>query len=387
MKHSDIAALMKGAAPVIRDLVLAATKPLQERIVVLETQLQAALAVDHAPAIEAAVGKAVAALPVPVNGKDADPAEIARLVNDAVALIPAAKDGEPGKDADPAEIARMVSEAVAAIPVPKDGEPGRDADPAAVEALVTEKVAAAVAALPAPQPGKDADPELVRALVAETVERAVAGLPVPADGKSVTVEDVTPLIERTVAEAVAALPPARDGADGKDGERGPEGAPGRLALVKAWADEVTYEGECRAHNGATYQALRDTAKEPPHTDWQCIAAAGRDGVDGRSFALRGLYDEKAEYRALDVVALNGASFGAIKDDPGPCPGEGWKMLAAQGKAGKPGEKGVGVKGDRGNPGPGVRGLTVDNDNGLLTLTNGDGSEVTCDLYPLLSKLG
>lgn len=387
MKHSDIAALMKGAAPVIRDLVLAATKPLQARIDELERQLQQ----DRdalSSIVTAGVVEAVAAIPPAAPGKDADPAEIARLVNEAVALIPAAKDGEPGKDADPAEIVRMVSEAVAAIPVPKDGEPGRDADPVVVEALVAEKVTAAIAALPPPQPGRDADPELVRSLVAETVERAVASLPVPADGKSVTVEDVTPLIERTVADAIAALPPPKDGADGKDGERGPEGAPGKLALVKVWTDEVTYEGQCRAHNGATYQALRDTAKEPPHADWQCIAAAGRDGVDGRSFTLRGLYDEKGEYRALDVVALNGASFGAIKDDPGPCPGEGWKMLAAQGKAGKPGEKGgPGPKGDRGYTGLSVRSITVDNDNGLLTLTNGDGSEVTCDLYPLLSKLG
>ena len=57
----------------------------------------------------------------------------------------------------------------------------------------------------------------------------------------------------------------------------------------------------------------------------------------------------------------------------------------QGGRGKPGEPGKAVKGDPGKPGPGVRSMEID-DQGMLTLTNGDGSAVTCDLYPLLSKL-
>lgn len=175
-------------------------------------------------------------------------------------------------------------------------------------------------------------------------------------------------------------PPGRDGAPG---ERGPEGPAGKLGEVRAWEDRVHYDGDLVECNGSTFQALRDTSKEPPHDDWRLIASAGRDGSDGRPFAVRGTWLADGEYSALDVVALNGSSFVAKVDNPGTCPGEGWQLLSSRGKAGPQGERGV--KGDRGPAGAPVIGLSVDS-NGLLTLTNGDGSQVQCDLYPLLSKL-
>lgn len=183
--------------------------------------------------------------------------------------------------------------------------------------------------------------------------------------------------------------PGKDGADGRDGEpgeRGPEGAPGKLISVRAWQDGVHYEGDVVTLDGSTFQAVRDTGKSPPHEDWALLARAGRDGVDGRSFVVRGTFDETAEYSALDVVALNGACFAARRDAPGSCPGDGWQMLASQGKRGGQGERGMpGAKGDRGEAGSPVVALSVD-EQGLLILTNGDGSTVTCDLYPLLSNM-
>lgn len=262
-----------------------------------------------------------------------------------------------------------------------------------VAPLVSDAVERAVAALPAPQDGKDADPSVIERMVSE----AVASLPVPADGKSVTLDDVRPLIEEAaarlpspapgkdadpkliefmVSDAVSRLPPP------KVGEPGKEGAPGKLPIARAWADRVHYEAEAVTHRGSLYQSLRDTAKEPPHEDWICIASAGQDG---RSFEIRGTYKESGEYRHLDVVALNGASFAAKSDNPGPCPGDGWQLIATQGKRGAPGERGNATKGDPGPPGPRVRAVDVD-DEGLLTLKNDDGSTVTCDLYPLLEKL-
>ena len=112
---------------------------------------------------------------------------------------------------------------------------------------------------------------------------------------------------------------------------------------------------------------------------------GKDGVDGRSFVIRGTWSETETYRELDVVVINGASFAAERDDPGPCPGDGWQMIAAQGKRGNAGERGAGARGERGAPGPPAVALDV-NDEGMLTLTNADGSTVTCDLYPLLARL-
>jgi hypothetical protein len=63
-----------------------------------------------------------------------------------------------------------------------------------------------------------------------------------------------------------------------------------------------------AGDGALYQAERDTAATPPHTDWRCITRAGRDGKDARGFTIEGTYDPAAKYRQLSIVTLNGSSF-------------------------------------------------------------------------------
>lgn len=285
------------------------------------------------------------------DGADADPEMIRSMVVEAVSQIPApkdgrdgidGKDGRDGKDADPDTIREMVAAAVAEIPAPKDGRDGVDG-----------------------QDGRDGDsvhPDEVRAMVAELV----AEIPAPQDGKD-----------------------GRDGTDGKDGapgERGPEGPAGKLPVAVVWSDRVHYEGEVATHQGATWQATRDTGHEPPHADWICLAARGDDGADGRSFLPRGLFDPQQEYRALDVVTLNASSFVANRDNPGECPGEGWFLLAGQGKRGKPGERGdIGQRGLSGAPGEAVVSLTV-NDEGVMTLVNGDGSLIQCDLYPVLAKI-
>lgn len=332
---------------------------------------------DVTPLILSEVGRLVAEFPVPKDGDSVSVDDLKPLIAAEVeAKIAALPPGAPGKDADPTEMQRMVNEAVAALP-------------------------------PAPA-GKDADPEQVAALVRETVESALASWERPQDGKSVTLDDVRPMIDGAVREAVAALPPAPAGvgiadvsitngeleirlSDGTEKHLGrivgKDGAPGKLPIAAPYVDRVHYEGEVVSFNGATYQALRDTGKVPGHEDWICIAAAGKPGVDGRSFRLRETWDAKAEYAALDVVVLNGAAFAARRDNPGICPGEGWQMIAAQGKRGNPGEPGrPGKQGEPGGRGAVISEMTVD-DDGLLTLKHTDGAEVSVDLYPLLSRLG
>jgi len=164
-----------------------------------------------------------------------------------------------------------------------------------------------------------------------------------ANAKVAEAEARVALLEHNIANRLAAVRDGIDGKDGAPGERGDQGEPGP-------------EG-------------------PP----------GKDGAEGRSFVIRGTWSEAESYRELDVVALNGASFGARCDNPGPCPGDGWQMIAAQGKRGNAGERGAGARGERGMPGPAAVALDV-NEEGLLTLTNADGSRVSCDLYPLLAKL-
>lgn len=180
--------------------------------------------------------------------------------------------------------------------------------------------------------------------------------------------------------------PGKDGVDGQQGERGPEGPAGKLGTAQEWFDAVHYEGDVVTFHGSTYQAAKDTGRDPTSGDWICLAARGSDGRAARELRFVGTWSAEATYEALDVVALNGASFVAKQDDPGACPGEHWQLMAAQGKRGAPGERGVGVKGDRGEPGPAVASAEID-DQGLMTLVNADGTTVICDLYPVLTKAG
>ena len=156
--------------------------------------------------------------------------------------------------------------------------------------------------------------------------------------------------------------PGRDGingAPGHDGERGMPGEPGRLPLVCAWAGGIAYGGDVVTHAGGTYQALRDTPSDPGGEDWACLALPGRDAPAWR---VRGTFVPDADYHAFDVVALNSTSFIALRDQPGPCPGDGWQMLAGPGRRGSPGETGrPGLKGERGEPAPRIVAWRVDAD--------------------------
>lgn len=378
---------------------------------------------DVAPMIRSEMERAVAAMPKPEAAKPAaiDPAEMLRVVRDEVTgAVDALYPREMFDAAQPEAIAAAIRAAVDALPPPKDG---RDADPAEIAAIARVEVDRAVAALPPAEPGKSVTVDDVAPVIAAEVVRAVAELPPPAPGKDADPVEIKRMIDEAVGairlpegvdsiavrmmvdEAVAALPPAPAGKDAdpemvrvmveaavaalpppEPGRPGEPGAPGKLPVVRAWSDSVYYEADVVTHGGAVYQAQRDTGREPPHEDWLLIAAAGRDGQDGRSLNIRATWNEGETYQRLDVVALNGAAFCARRDDPGPCPGEGWQMIAAQGKAGRPGEAGKGIRGEPGRAGPPVAAMHIDPE-GMLTLTNADGSVVTCDLYPVLAKAG
>jgi hypothetical protein len=168
------------------------------------------------------------------------------------------------------------------------------------------------------------------------------------------------------------------------GSPGPPGPPGKLAIVKQWADGVHYEGDVVTHAGETYQALRDTGRKPPADDWCRLAAAGRDG---RSLSVRSTWSEdETSYQALDLVVLGGSCFVARHDAPGACPGDGWQLIAKRGQRGDKGDRGErGEPGHAGPPGKSLLSAAID-DQGLLTLTQDDGSTVTCDFYPLLTRV-
>jgi hypothetical protein len=179
------------------------------------------------------------------------------------------------------------------------------------------------------------------------------------------------------------------GEEGRQGEQGPPGAqgepgkagtPGQLKGARPYAEgAVHYEGDIILHQGGTYQARCDTARAPPHEDWACIAAKGRDAAMPKVAAT---YREGETYSFLTIVALNGSSFIARTDDPGPCPGDGWQLIASAGRPGKHGPKGepgeAGSRGERGLPGekaPTILGWQVDREAYAATPIMSDDSEV------------
>jgi len=168
-------------------------------------------------------------------------------------------------------------------------------------------------------------------------------------------------------------PAGERGEKGEQGERGERGAPGMLPIAKAYQpDTVHYEAQVVMHDGALWQAQKDTGQAPPHADWLCLARAGRDG---KSSKVKGTYRAGETYRELDIVAFNKGSFIARYDNPGAIPGDGWQLLTAHGARGEKGLRGErGERGLRGEPGLGVVRWLIDRRSFAAKPIMSDGSE-------------
>lgn len=206
-------------------------------------------------------------------------------------------------------------------------------------------------------------------------------------------------LREAVAARLAEVRDGRDGADGRDGEQGPAGEPGRDG--KDGRDGTDGKDGDQGPRGEPGMDGRSVALEEVLPELQAQVAEflaaiplpqdgkdgvdGRDGVDGeqgppgRSIVLRGTYDAECAYSELDVVIVGGSSFVALKDEPGPCPGGGWQLLASRGSRGERGERGLpgrdgvgtrGEKGEKGDPGEGVAALYRDGDEVVLTTDAG-----------------
>lgn len=247
-----------------------------------EVRRHVASAVDEARTqLHAEFAEQLKALPAPEPGppgKDWDPEKVRTLiagaVADAMAAFPVPKDG---KDADPEAIKAIVAEAVAAIPAPKDG---KDADPEAVRALI----AAAVAELPVPKDGKDADPEMVRQMVTDLFHT----MPRPKDGKDgvATVEEIRGLIDLAVQSTTAGIEERLEATlDARA-----DAAVAKLPTIKyrrTWKEGETYQpGDVVTWGGDAYHCNKTTMEKPDsHFDsgvdgsWTLMVKKGRNGRD------------------------------------------------------------------------------------------------------------
>jgi hypothetical protein len=171
----------------------------------------------------------------------------------------------------------------------------------------------------------------------------------------------------------------RDGEKGNPGEKGEQGEKGET--VKGEKGDTGAPGE----KGETGERGETGEQGAPGTD----GAAGRDGAngangndgapgangnDGRSFVIRDTYDPNETYKALDVVTLNATWFVARADDPGPCPGAGWKA-GPSGRRGEKGERGErGPRGELGAPGREVAAWEINRKDYSLVPLLSDGTK-------------
>ena len=188
-----------------------------------------------------------------------------------------------------------------------------------------------------------------RAFMVEVVGLAIG------ESENQLCEELEKTIETKLKQAVG--PPGPAGCPGEVGPVGPQGEPGIPGAPGEKGDKgdtgpaympetVHYEGDVVVHLDATWQALRDTARAPPHRDdWICLATAG---VDARMPTIRGTYNAEARYQHLDIVATDGSSFIALKDEPSLCPGPDWQLIASAGRRGRIGP--MGPRGERGEKG-------------------------------------
>lgn len=224
--------------------------------------------------------------------------------------------------ADRPDLKALSEQAAALIPVPKNGDPGKDADMGALKDHLAELVGNAVKGLPAATPGKDADMDALRA----HLDALVKGIEPPAapsvDEVAATFErrfsDLTLSWERqardTFEKAADRMPTPKNGRDALplDSFDLTLGEDERTVTVKMQAGETVIEksvkipavidrgvfnperatqkgyecGDGVTYGGCFWLAQKDAPKGVPggEGDWRLAVKKGRDGKDLRDSA-------------------------------------------------------------------------------------------------------
>lgn len=267
-----------------------AVAPLQKRIDELEAHI--AKPVDVSMQIERAVTAAVAALPPPKDGKDAQPVDVEAVVKQVLAQVPAPTNG---KDGQAGENGKSVSV--------DDLRPLLDTALAEVRADARKSIDAAIKAIPVPTNGKDG-------LNGKDGERGEKGLDGTGLAGAMIDRDGALQVTFTNGE-VKNLGPVV----GKNGDHGKDGlslesfdleylaesheiqlkatAAGRVKELRYpaggirpkgyWRENTKAQpGDAWVHDGSLWIAVKECVSKPGLNDdgWIIGARKGRDGERG-----------------------------------------------------------------------------------------------------------
>jgi hypothetical protein len=360
MTETELAAVIRGIAPVLKESIAAAVAPLQAEI-------------DRLKAVTPRDGRdGLPGVPGPTGAPGEKGAD-----------GPCGPPGPAGHDAPIPDLDGLALKAASLIAPPKDGRDGKDADDDLIVQrvveralnVVTEKMQLIVA-------GVDAQ---IEASVAASILKAVDTLPVPKDGVN-----------------------GRDGADGRDGAAGPAGPQGDRGV-----DGVNGKDGADGLNGKDGVGIAETfitkdgelvltmTDGTTKSVGSIVGAPGRDGLPGRTgergadgidgkdglgfddlradvddtgrlvlaFARgdrskafrvpgivdRGVYKDGESYVAGDAVSWGGSLFIAQQDTTAkPETSPDWRLAVKRGREGREGKQGpqgpqgpIGPKGDKG----------------------------------------
>lgn len=261
MKKAEIAGVVKDFAPVIREYVAEAVRPLADRLTALEAR-QPEHGKDGAGVSHAMIDRDGCLVLTLTDGRTLEPG---RVTGDH------GPPGEPGKKGEP-------------------GPPGRTLEAWEVEAalddMVTRRVGEAVAAMepvkgdPGP-PGRDADMNEVAALIAREVEKIepVKGDPGPPGKDGLGFED---LEEELSDDGRLIIRRYKRGSEVKEfHHRVP-------ALIDrgVYVDGAEYApGDVVTWAGSVWICQAPTVQKPGQADtWRLAVKRGRDGKDGKDAA-------------------------------------------------------------------------------------------------------
>jgi len=257
-----------------------------------------------------------------------------------------AKGLEQVQRVDPAALAQ---EAAALVPVPENG---KDADPEAMRQAVADEVAK----LPPPKDGESVTVEDVAPMIQEQVQKAVAALPPAEPGASVTAEDLRPLIAQELAKALEGLELPKDGEPGRDAlqlEIMPEIDPSKSFVRGTFAKHAggLWRAFERTHGMKGWECIVEGLAGVE------VEQSGERGLDVSLTLSSGAQVRKAlalpvmiyrgvftpgDYTPGDTVTWGGSLWHcdeATADKPGELGSKGWTLAAKRGRDGKPGTNG------------------------------------------------